>query len=99
VLWRSSRNPIIRRDQIERSNSIFNSAVVPFDDGFAGVFRVDDTTRIMNIHAGFSRDGVDWKIEQPTIEWIAADPRVREIQKTFEHAYDLASHGSRTATT
>ena len=60
VLWRSSRNPIIKRDQIERSNSIFNSAVVPFGDAFAGVFRVDDTTRIMNIHAGFSRDGIDW---------------------------------------
>ena len=71
VLWRDSRNPIIKRDQIERSNSIFNSAVVPFGDAFAGVFRVDDTTRVMNIHAGFSRDGVDWKIEQPTIEWIA----------------------------
>jgi beta-1,4-mannooligosaccharide/beta-1,4-mannosyl-N-acetylglucosamine phosphorylase len=88
VLWRDSRNPIIKRDQIERSNSIFNSAVVPFGDEFAGVFRVDDTTRVMNIHAGFSRDGVDWKIEQPTIEWIATDPRVREIQETFEHAYD-----------
>jgi beta-1,4-mannooligosaccharide/beta-1,4-mannosyl-N-acetylglucosamine phosphorylase len=43
VVWRSSRNPIIRRDLIERSNSIFNSAVVPFGDGFAGVFR--STTR------------------------------------------------------
>jgi len=88
VLWRSSRNPIIKRDQIERSNSIFNSAVVPFGDAFAGVFRVDETTRIMNIHAGFSRDGIDWKIEQPTIEWIATDPRIAEIQETFEHAYD-----------
>ena len=43
VLWRSSRNPIIARDQIPRANSIFNSAVVPFGEGFAGVFRVDDT--------------------------------------------------------
>ena len=44
-LWRSSRNPIIPRDLIPRANSIFNSAVVPFGDGFAGVFRVDDTRR------------------------------------------------------
>ena len=43
VVWRSSRNPIIPRDLIPRANSIFNSAVVPFGDGFAGVFRVDDT--------------------------------------------------------
>jgi beta-1,4-mannooligosaccharide/beta-1,4-mannosyl-N-acetylglucosamine phosphorylase len=88
VLWRSSRNPIIKRDQIARSNSIFNSAVVPFGDGFAGVFRVDDTTRVMNIHAGFSRDGVDWNIEEPTIEWAATDERVPDIQETFVHAYD-----------
>ena len=36
VVWRSSRNPIIPRDMIPRANSIFNSAVVPYGDGFAG---------------------------------------------------------------
>ena len=40
VVWRSSRNPVIPRDLIPRANSIFNSAVVPYGDGFAGVFRV-----------------------------------------------------------
>jgi beta-1,4-mannooligosaccharide/beta-1,4-mannosyl-N-acetylglucosamine phosphorylase len=88
VLWRSSRNPIIRRDLIERSNSIFNSAVVPFGDAFAGVFRIDDTTRVMNIHAGHSADGVNWTIEPKTIEWRATDARVGEIQENFTHAYD-----------
>ena len=88
VVWRSSRNPIIRRDQIERSNSIFNSAVVPYGDAFAGVFRVDDTTRVMNLHAGRSLDGIDWAIEPKTIEWAATDARVGEIQKPFVHAYD-----------
>ena len=29
VLWRSQHNPIIPRDLIPSSNSIFNSAVVP----------------------------------------------------------------------
>jgi len=88
VLWRSSHNPIIKRDLIERSNSIFNSAVVPFGPGFAGVFRVDDTTREMNLHAGRSSDGVNWTLEQETIEWTATDARVSEIQERFEHAYD-----------
>ena len=54
VVWRSSRNPIIARDQLARSNSIFNSAVVPFRGAFAGVFRVDDRSRSMNVHAGRS---------------------------------------------
>jgi beta-1,4-mannooligosaccharide/beta-1,4-mannosyl-N-acetylglucosamine phosphorylase len=88
AIWRSSRNPIIRRDHIERSNSIFNSAVVPFEGGFAGVFRVDDTTREMNLHAGRSADGIDWKIEQETIHWVGTHPRIAEIQQKFEHAYD-----------
>ena len=39
VMWRYSKNPVIGRYQIPSSNSIFNSAVVPYKDGFAGVFR------------------------------------------------------------
>lgn len=30
IMWRYSANPIIERDQLSTSNSIFNSAVVPF---------------------------------------------------------------------
>ena len=30
VMWRYSKNPVIGRYQIPTSNSIFNSAVVPF---------------------------------------------------------------------
>ena len=88
VVWRSERNPIIARDQLPRSNSIFNSAVVPFGDGFAGVFRVDDTVRTMNLHAGFSRDGVSWDIDAQPIVFEPADDRVPEIQASFTHAYD-----------
>jgi beta-1,4-mannooligosaccharide/beta-1,4-mannosyl-N-acetylglucosamine phosphorylase len=87
-VWRSSRNPIIARDHLRRSNSIFNSAVVPFEDGFAGVFRVDDTHRTMNIHAGRSADGIDWQIDELPISFVPEDGRVEEIQETFLHAYD-----------
>jgi beta-1,4-mannooligosaccharide/beta-1,4-mannosyl-N-acetylglucosamine phosphorylase len=88
VLWRSSRNPIIGRHHLPRSNSIFNSAVVPFGDGYAGVFRVDDRTRTMNIHAGRSPDGIDWLIQPQPIVFRPADARVTEIQRPFVHAYD-----------
>ena len=47
VVWRYSANPIIPRDLLPTSNSIFNSAVVPFGDSYAGVFRCDDTNRRM----------------------------------------------------
>lgn len=84
VLWRSSMNPIIPRDLLPKSNSIFNSAVVAFEDGFAGVFRVDDTRREMRIHAGFSKDGVHWDIDEKPIEFIGDIEQVSE----FDYAYD-----------
>jgi beta-1,4-mannooligosaccharide/beta-1,4-mannosyl-N-acetylglucosamine phosphorylase len=88
IVWRSSRNPIIPRDLLPASNSIFNSAVVRFGESFAGVFRVDDRTRTMNVHAGRSADGVAWSIDRAPIRWEPADPRVGEIQEPFTHAYD-----------
>jgi len=64
-MWRYSANPIIGRHALSTSNSIFNSAVVPFKKGkynYAGVFRCDDTNRRMRIHAAFSVDGIKWDI-------------------------------------
>jgi len=84
VIWRYSQNPIIPRDLIPSSNSIFNSAVVPFQDGYAGVFRCDNKKREMNIHRGRSADGVNWQIDDPPIEWLNDDPETA----AFEHRYD-----------
>jgi beta-1,4-mannooligosaccharide/beta-1,4-mannosyl-N-acetylglucosamine phosphorylase len=88
LVWRSTRNPIIARDLLSGSNSIFNSAVVPYGDGFAGVFRVDDRSRLMTLHAGQSDDGIDWHLEAEPIVFQPTDGRVAEIQGRFEHAYD-----------
>ena len=71
VMWRYSKNPIIDRYAIPSSNSIFNSAVVPFKDGFAGVFRCDNKAVQMNIFAGFSKDGLNWDIEHKPIKMKA----------------------------
>lgn len=84
VVWRYSKNPVIPRDLIPRANSIFNSAVVPFGKGFAGVFRVDDVTRQMNLHAGFSEDGLKWEISPEPIRFISEDEEV----KRWEYGYD-----------
>ena len=76
VMWRYSANPIIPRDLLPDSNSIFNSAVVPFGEGFAGVFRCDDQNRRMTLHAGFSSDGIHWSIEEQTIRFDCDNPEV-----------------------
>ncbi len=93
VFWRYSANPVILRDHLETTNSIFNSAVIPYKDGFAGVFRCDDKARRMRIHSGFSRDGLSWNIEPDRIEFkdcpvdeefnYAYDPRVTQIDDKY----------------
>ena len=73
VVWRYSANPIIPRDLLPTSNSIFNSAVVPFGDSYAGVFRCDDTNRRMRLHVGFSADGLRWDIDEADFRLTGAD--------------------------
>jgi len=84
VIWRYDSNPVIQRDAIPCSNSIFNSAAVPFGDGFAGVFRVDDKARKMQLHAGFSKDGIKWDINP---EKIRFETEIEEMSE-FYYGYD-----------
>ncbi len=84
IVWRSVKNPIIPRDLIPKSNSIFNSATIPYKNRFAGVFRVDHKSREMNLHRGFSNDGFSWKIDENPIEFICNDPEIAN----FEYRYD-----------
>lgn len=95
VVWRFSGNPVIPRDLIPSSNSIFNSAVIPFQGEFRGVFRCDDKRRNMQIHSGRSKDGIHWEIDDSRIEfqpapgiepqeWIYGyDPRVCRIDDRY----------------
>ncbi|MCC6728286.1 MAG: glycoside hydrolase family 130 protein [Chthonomonadales bacterium] len=84
VVWRFSGNPVIPRDLLPTSNSIFNSAVVPFRGEFAGVFRCDDTRRAMQLHAGRSHDGIRWQLQPERIRFLGADPEVLR----WEYGYD-----------
>lgn len=83
-VWRYSNNPIIKRDQTEISNSIFNSAVVPFQDGFAGVFRCDSRSISMDIFVGFSEDGIHWKIENTPISFEGIDDAITEREYRYD---------------
>jgi beta-1,4-mannooligosaccharide/beta-1,4-mannosyl-N-acetylglucosamine phosphorylase len=84
VIWRSTKNPIITRGAVPDTNSIFNSAVVPFKDGFAGVFRCDNTARVMQLHAGVSQDGIHWEIEPQRIQFRCEDEEIGR----FVYGYD-----------
>lgn len=84
VVWRYSHNPIIPGDLLPTSNSIFNSAVAPFQDGFAGVFRCDNRRRDMNIHAGRSLDGIAWQINPQPVQFQGQDPEVTRLEYRYD---------------
>ncbi len=95
-LWRYSGNPVIERDALSDSNSIFNSAVVPFGDGYAGVFRCDDTNIRMTLHLGFSKDGIHWTIEEEPLKIVdeyGYDPRVAKIGDRYFVTWCNGYHG------
>jgi beta-1,4-mannooligosaccharide/beta-1,4-mannosyl-N-acetylglucosamine phosphorylase len=75
-LWRFDQNPIIGRDGNKVSNSVFNSAIVPYKDGYAGVFRCESRSISMDIFAGFSDDGIHWHIEDEPIRFEGDDPEI-----------------------
>ncbi|MEK7475005.1 MAG: glycoside hydrolase family 130 protein [Candidatus Coatesbacteria bacterium] len=94
VFTRYAGNPIITSRAVPGSNSIFNSAVVPFRDRFAGVFRVDTQAGNSEIHAGFSRDGISWDINPGRVTmtgWLpdsgtsgfGYDPRVTQMGRDY----------------
>lgn len=102
-IWRYGANPVIKRDAIPSSNSIFNSAVVPFEGGFAGVFRCDSKCVSMDIFAGFSKDGLHWNINHHPIEFegdkevtkreYRYDPRVCFIEDRYYITWCNGYHG------
>lgn len=94
VMWRYSGNPIIGWNPVGRAARIFNSAAIPLDGGFAGVFRADHRNARADLHFGRSRDGVHWNIEPEAIQWqdesgrparhsYAYDPRLVRIEGVY----------------
>lgn len=94
VIWRHTDNPIISWNPTPKTARIFNSAVVPYRDGFAGVFRADQKHGKALLHAGRSRDGLKWEIEDEEIAWkdeqgnsyrpnYAYDPRLVKLDEVY----------------
>jgi beta-1,4-mannooligosaccharide/beta-1,4-mannosyl-N-acetylglucosamine phosphorylase len=84
IVWRYSANPIIPANLTPTSNSIFNSAVVPYKRGFSGVFRCDDQRREMRIHAGHSQDGISWHINPEPIQFVCDDPEIARQEYRYD---------------
>ena len=93
-LWRYTKNPIIGRNPVKGVARIFNSAVVPYEGSFIGVFRGEQKNGIPYIYLGKSKDGIHWNFEENKINFVdengnsfmppyAYDPRLVKIEDTY----------------
>lgn len=93
-LWRYDENPIIGRNPIKGVARIFNSAVIPYEGAFIGVFRAEQTDGVPFIYLGHSKDAVHWEFEPEKIAFVdeegkpfmpvyAYDPRLVKIEDTY----------------
>ena len=90
-IWRYNENPIIGRNPVKGVARIFNSAVMPYEDGFIGVFRGEQTNGIPYIYLGRSEDAIHWNFEENKINFVdeegkpfmpvyAYDPRLVKVE-------------------
>lgn len=93
-VWRYSANPVIDRNPAREISRIFNSAVVPWNRAFIGVFRAEYTDGKPFLNLGRSTNGVDWDIEDKPIQFVnekgepfnpgyAYDPRLVPVGEDY----------------
>ncbi|MDR1559163.1 MAG: glycoside hydrolase family 130 protein [Clostridiales bacterium] len=93
-LWRYSANPIIQRNPAPDIARVFNSAVVPYEGAFVGVFRGECVDGVPRLYLGESADGIQWNIDseqilfkdghgKPFLSLYAYDPRLVKVDGEF----------------
>ena len=93
-VWRYDANPIIGRNPVEGVARIFNSAVIPYEGAFIGVFRGEQVNGVPYIYLGKSEDGINWKFDPKKISFqdeegnpfmppYAYDPRLVKVEDTY----------------
>lgn len=105
IMWRYSKNPLIGWNPTPSSARIYNSAVLPLDGAFIGVFRADHKNGRANIHFGRSKDGLKFEIDDAIIPWVdekgnpapisyGYDPRFVKIDDTYYVNWCDDMHGA-----
>ena len=93
-VWRYSENPIIDRNPLPGVARIFNSAVVPYNGQFIGVFRGEQTNGVPQLYMGYSKDAIHWTYDLEKIPFVnekgepympryAYDPRLIKVEDTY----------------
>lgn len=93
-VWRHSDNPVVKRNPARGIARIFNSAVVPYEGKFVGVFRAETINGRPHLHLGWSEDALNWTIDEEKIAFVdregnpfqpkyAYDPRLVKVEDTY----------------
>ena len=93
-VWRYSENPVMGRNPTPEIARIFNSAVVPWEDGFIAVLRGEQINGVPYVYLGHSKDGIHWDVERekvpftdeagnPKMPHYAYDPRLVKVEDTY----------------
>lgn len=93
-LWRYTENPIIGRNPLPEVARIFNSAVMPYNGGYIGVFRGEQRNGIPHIYLGRSKDALHWEFDsekipftdkngEPFMPPYAYDPRLVKVEDIY----------------
>lgn len=93
-VWRYSENPIIKRNPLPNVARIFNSAVMPYEGKYIGVFRGEQRDGMPHIYLGRSDDAINWEFEpekipftdengSPFMPIYAYDPRLVKVEDTY----------------
>lgn len=93
-VWRYKENPVIPRNPLPGVARIFNSAVIPYEGKFIGVFRGEQVNGIPYIYVGHSDDAVHWRFEPEKVHFVdengepfmpsyAYDPRLIEVDGVY----------------
>lgn len=93
-VWRYQENPIIQRNPLNGVARIFNSAVMPYQGKFIGVFRGEQINGVPYIYLGHSEDAINWSFDAEKIHFVneagepfdpvyAYDPRLVKVEDTY----------------
>lgn len=102
-VWRYSRNPLINRSPFPKAAKVYNSAVMPFGDGYVGVFRADYRSGLPCLHTGWSKDALNWQFDPERLplkgstdgeafQW-GYDPRICQIENDYYVTWCNGYHG------
>jgi beta-1,4-mannooligosaccharide/beta-1,4-mannosyl-N-acetylglucosamine phosphorylase len=105
VIWRYSKNPVLDWNPIPKAARMYNSAVLPYQGAFVGVFRADQKNGRATLFFGKSKDAIAWKIGPDPIQWVdetgkpnptsyAYDPRLVCIDGMYYIVWCDDMHGA-----